>query len=184
MVGFLNTFSNDFIVLNKGGTSFIPLGTQEKRAIFNPDGTERMVHSLRSCEYLRIEPSNLMQFDRPNQDQQNRTICVQEQQFDPQGNTYYADIFKLNIDEMSVRELMLVQSVFQCDNAMEIVELIDLQPSPAIFFKSFMELDQANLVQIMAFDSKIIRKLLENTEYEFSKEFPIFYKIRMIDSDG
>ena len=46
VIGFLNSFSNDFVILNKEGTSFIPLGNQEKRAIFNPDGTERMVHSL------------------------------------------------------------------------------------------------------------------------------------------
>jgi len=44
--GFLNSYSNDFIVLNKEGTSFIPLGQKEKRAIYNPDGTERMVYSL------------------------------------------------------------------------------------------------------------------------------------------
>lgn len=64
--GFLNTFSNDFVILNKYGTSFIPLGNQERRAIYNPDGTERMVHSLRSCDYLKLEPNNILTFERPN----------------------------------------------------------------------------------------------------------------------
>lgn len=55
--GFLN-MSHDFIVLNKNGLSFIPLGKQMKKVIANPDGCDRMVHSLESTSYLKIEDSN------------------------------------------------------------------------------------------------------------------------------
>jgi hypothetical protein len=64
VLGFLNTFSNDFVILNKDGTSFLPLGDNEKRSIYNPDGTYRMVHSLPSCSYLKVADSNLLTFER------------------------------------------------------------------------------------------------------------------------
>lgn len=73
-----------------------------------------MVHSLRSCDYLKLEENNLLQFDRPNQDAKNRVVKIQEQQLDSSGNTYYDDIFKLNIDEMTLREIIITQNVFQC----------------------------------------------------------------------
>jgi len=34
-LGFLNNQTNDFIVLNKDGTSFLPLGLREKKSINN-----------------------------------------------------------------------------------------------------------------------------------------------------
>lgn len=55
--GFMNK-SNDFIILNKTGLSFVILGTQMKKIISNPDGCNRMVHSLESCSYLKIEDTN------------------------------------------------------------------------------------------------------------------------------
>ena len=55
--GFMNN-SHDFIILNKSGLSFVPLGNQQKKTISNPDGCDRMVHSLESCSYLKIEDSN------------------------------------------------------------------------------------------------------------------------------
>ena len=46
---------------------------------------------------------------------------------------------------MTLKDLILVQSVFQCETANEILELINLQPNHRIFYSSFMELDFANL---------------------------------------
>jgi len=106
----LNTYSNDYIIINKDGTSFVPLGIgngMDIRAIYNPDGTERMVHSLHSACFLKIEPSNTLSFERPLQGEDIREIVVQEQGTNTMGNTYYDKIFKLNINEMSLRELIL-----------------------------------------------------------------------------
>lgn len=57
--------SHDFIILNKAGLSFIPLGNQQKKIIKNPDGSDRMVHSLESLSYLKIEDSNHIKITRP-----------------------------------------------------------------------------------------------------------------------
>ena len=86
----------------------MPLGENEKRAVYNPDGTFRMVHSLPSCCYLKIAESNLLTFERPKQGTNNRIVKIQEQQQDQFGNTYYDDIYEVNIDEMSLRELMVI----------------------------------------------------------------------------
>jgi len=82
------------------------------------------------------------------------------------------------MDEMSMKELILIQSVFMCKSTQAIIELINIQPGPDIFFKSFMELDQANMVQIMAFDSPMIGALLGNKNAKFNSQFPLFYKMR------
>ena len=45
-MGFLNRGTNDFIILNKHGTSLLPLGKDVFRHIAVEDGPDRMVHSL------------------------------------------------------------------------------------------------------------------------------------------
>jgi len=125
VIGFLNTYNNDFVILNKDGMGFIPLGNKEyKRPIDSQDGTMRMVHSLPSCDYLKIEESNLISFERAKQGTNNRLVKIQEQQKDFAGNTYYDDIYAVNIDEMSLRELMVINSIFMCDSAIEVMNLI------------------------------------------------------------
>ena len=178
VVGFLNTYQNDFVILNRDGTSFIPCGKQEKRAIYNPDGTERMVHSLPSCEYLLIDDSNLISFEKANLGSNNRQVKIQEQQIDNMGNTYYDDIYQVNIDEMSLSQLIIIESIFKCDSAYDIAMLIKLQPDPILFFKSYMELDQSNMIQILSFDSLIIKTLMEFEFTDYNKKNPVFYKMR------
>lgn len=59
------------------------------------------------------------------------------------------------------------------------------QPNPTFFYKSFLELDGANLVTILAFDSHVMASLLssENSEY-FNEEFPIIYKNKFKKKNG
>lgn len=74
--GFL-TSNYDFIVLNQEGLSFIPLGAQEKRAIHAVEGVKRMVHSLQSCNYLKIEDSNHIYFEKPRKTER-RIVSIQD----------------------------------------------------------------------------------------------------------
>jgi hypothetical protein len=52
----------------------------------------------------------------------------------------------MKIDEMTVKEMNIIQSIFYCENVNEIIELIKLQPNMDTFFKSFLELNNANMV--------------------------------------
>jgi len=51
------------------------------------------------------------------------------------------------------------------------------QPNPAIFYKSLLELDGANMVSVLSFDSRCMEFLLDD-EFNtfFSAKYPIFYK--------
>lgn len=62
--GFLSTQNNDFIILNRDGINFIRLDPKTPRkSISDIGGTNRMVHSLGSMNYLKVEPLNLIGFE-------------------------------------------------------------------------------------------------------------------------
>ena len=80
---------------------------------------------------------------------------------------------------MSLRELMLCQSIFCCRQQYDIVKLIRLQSDTKVFFSSFLELEKNNLISILSFDSKSIKALIgDEIEHEFSSEYPLFYQTR------
>ena len=85
-----------------------------------------MVHSLESCNYLKIEDSNHLKFLRPKNGESERLVQIQEQYLDHNGDTFYDDIYQLSLAEMSLRELILIQSIFKCKTQHEIVQLIEL----------------------------------------------------------
>lgn len=59
------------------------------------------------------------------------------------------------------------------------------QPDSSVFYKSFLELDCSNMVSILSFDSRSMKELLsdKNAKY-FQKEFPIFYKNKILKSNN
>lgn len=85
-----------------------------------------MVHSLNSVNYLKIEESNMIQFDKAVSKDDKCEVTIQEQHYDQHGNTYYDKIFMINMEEMDLTMLILVQSIFMLDSSSRILELIDL----------------------------------------------------------
>ena len=51
-----------------------------------------MVHSLRSADYLKIEDSNMINFENSMLGDV-KTVIIQEQHLDKLGNTSYDEIF-------------------------------------------------------------------------------------------
>ena len=89
------------------------------------------------------------------------------------------------MQEMNLIELLLIQSVFNCETSVEIMELIKLQPSPKMFFKSFLELDLANMLQILSFESRVVKQLLDHlNEEDIDPMYPMFYKMQQKTLDG
>ena len=66
--------TKDFMMLNKDGIFIINLGNGEKRAVTDIDGNTRMMHSLGSVNYLKLETTNHIHFR--NQFYDNRRICI------------------------------------------------------------------------------------------------------------
>jgi hypothetical protein len=57
-------------------------------------------------------------------------------------------------------------------------KLITQLPDAKIFFKSYLELDLANLITILSFDGRSIKALLTDSNIEkLDKRFTVFYKI-------
>jgi hypothetical protein len=80
---------------------------------------------------------------------------------------------------MELHDLILIQGLFLLDSVTEIIELILLQPNKDVFFKSYMELDHSNLIQILSFESRFIEALLKEILQEDSYNLgrPLFYKM-------
>ena len=173
--GFLLS-TNDFMILSKDGINLLAIGEKPSKIVKDKDGLKRMIHSLGKCNYLKIEPTNHLLFAM--QWYEDRQICLQEQYNDYDGQTHFDDIFKIKIHEITLRELMLIQSIYACKTQSDIELLVRDQPNPTIFFKVFLELGIKSLVSYLAFDSRTIKCLLDNEEnYKyFDKKYPVFYK--------
>ena len=62
---------------------------------------------------------------------------------------------------MSLWDILLFEGIFSCPSQEEISKLImNLESNSLIFFKSLLELDMANMISILSFDSKIVKSLL------------------------
>ena len=57
------------------------------------------------------------------------------------------------------------------------MQLVADQPNPALFYKSYLEFDGANIASILSFDSRSMGFLLSDKHADyFSDEFPIFFQ--------
>lgn len=81
---------------------------------------------------------------------------------------------------MALNDLMFVQGLFLLDSVTEIMNIIELQPSMDIFFKSFMELDHSNMLQILSFESRFMERLLHEAiiSDEMTFNHPLFYQMQ------
>lgn len=172
--GFLLS-TNDYLILSKDGTNLIALGEKPSRVVRDNEKQERMLHSLGKCNYLKIEPDNHILFAFQFYD--DRQICIQHQYNDASQQTQFDDIFKIKVHEISLRELMLVQSIYAAATQSDIELLVNEQPNPTVFFKVFLELGIKCMVSYLAFDTKSTRSLLNDKNSDFFQcEYPVFYK--------
>jgi len=60
------------------------------------------------------------------------------------------------------------------------VQVVQDQPTPFCFYKSALDFDGMNMVNILSFDSRSMKNLLENEYVErLCKTHPIFYKNKL-----
>jgi hypothetical protein len=60
--GFLLRKSKDFLMLSKDGINVVNVGSSGFRPLIDNNNEARMIHSLGSCNYLRIENTNHVRF--------------------------------------------------------------------------------------------------------------------------
>jgi len=59
-MGFILHRNKDYIMLNNDGLSIIGLGTEEKRDVQDDQNNSKMIHSLESISFLKLEPQNFI----------------------------------------------------------------------------------------------------------------------------
>ena len=70
-----------------------------------------------------------------------------------------------------------MNSIYYCVTQSQIVDIVNDQPNPLIFYKSLLELDASNMVSILSFDSRSMEFLLDDGFSEmFPAKYPFFYK--------
>ena len=86
-------------------------------------------------------------------------------------------MLRIRINPVTLRELMLFKSLYVCKTLTDIVDIVNDQPNPSVFYKSCLELDMCNMVSILSFDTRSMKYLLDDQfENFFDVRFPIFYK--------
>jgi hypothetical protein len=119
--GFLTTKSHDFVILSRDGMCIIGLGSDDARKYKDQDQRDVMLHSLESTNYLKVEPNNHICI----QDLNNEIlVMIQEQVTNSLGETSYEDILKVRLNEITLRELLVLQSLYLCKTQSEIIELV------------------------------------------------------------
>ena len=146
-----------------------------------------MIHSLDSMSFLKVEGINQLTFYC--QDYNNRIISIEQEWKKNAGtdqqSTHYSEIYKLKIHEITLRELLILQSFYLSKSNSEVSALVRMQPNPSFFYKTFLELDMGNMCSMLAFDYGSMSVLLneDNSKY-FSELYPIIYKNKIQKKTG
>ena len=96
------------------------------------EGQQKLIHSLDSLSFLKVEGINMLNFCC--QDYNNRIISI-EQEWKKnvntdQQSTHYSEVYKLKIHEISLRELLILQSFYLTKNNSQVLALVKIQPNP------------------------------------------------------
>jgi len=98
--------TNDFIILAEDGISILCIfETMNKRIVEDKDHQRWIVHPLQSCNYLKIADSNLILIKEQSKNNE-RSISIQEQVVQG-GETFFNNIYKIKIKNMTLIELLL-----------------------------------------------------------------------------
>jgi len=155
---------------------------------------DRMLHSLESVDYLKVDPENFILFECSEEE---KIISIQQEFHKGKKNedetdqdagsseTQYDNVLSIKLYQITLRELLLFQSVYVCKTQSDIILLVEDQPLPVVFYKSFLELDGANMTSLLSFDSRSMTALLNDRHKSyFNADFPIFYKNKTLKSKG
>ena len=82
-----------------------------------------MLHSMSSCDYLKLDPQNNMLFECSHEE---KVLKIQAQHKSKRGENRFEDIYKIKICSMNIRQLLLMQSVFRCETSLDVLKLVGM----------------------------------------------------------
>jgi len=83
----------------------VALGSIQKQIITDDEGNERMLHSLESCNYLKLEEDNHLLFNCSKEEKIEISIL---EEYTKDNETKFFDIYKVKIWKITLRELLLI----------------------------------------------------------------------------
>jgi len=95
------------VAVNRDGINVFALGSTQKREIIDVEGNPRMMNSLESMNYLKLDPTNVLVF--ANQNMAKREVVVQQVSKDTKKDVaIFTDLFAVKIHAITLRELLLI----------------------------------------------------------------------------
>ena len=123
----------DYISLSKAGMEVLSLGYNDKRAIVDHNGADRMIHSLNSVNFLKLEPGNYLLLECAYSDR--RKVIVQEEYQKEIGTnsetgkpiteTAFWPLYTVVFHDITLRELLLFNSLYVCKTVSQIVDVVN-----------------------------------------------------------
>jgi hypothetical protein len=129
--GILLHKSKDFVTVSKTGLNVTALGTWDKRAVTTMDHRDLMIHSLDSYNFLKLSRDNYLVFKCI--DPENKIISIQQERMVLEAGEYiskFVEIYNISIRQITLRQLLLMNSIFVCKTNNQIVDLVNDQPNP------------------------------------------------------
>jgi len=110
---FLQT--KDFITFNKDGINVVGLDSIHRRAIKDSDGTDKIIHSLESMNYLKIDHDNHLNYSC--QKHSKREIQIEQEFYhgdlgNLDNHTHFQNLYNIKICQPTLRELLVYKSVY------------------------------------------------------------------------
>ena len=62
-MGFYLNKNQDFVTINREGINILSLSAEAKKSILSDNGQHKMIHSLESTNYLKIDKANIVNFE-------------------------------------------------------------------------------------------------------------------------
>jgi len=101
------------------------------------------------------------------------------------GEAAFWNLYNVKLHTITLRELLLFQSLYVTRTLSDMVKIVRSQPQPTVFYKSFLELNGSNMTSVLSFDSRSLDYLLSSKfESNFSSEYPMFYKSKYYKGKG
>ena len=98
--------------MNKTGMNVASLSEIDQRVIEGNDHQHKVLHSLESINYLKVDPGNFIEFDSETGD---RIIKIQQKHtiegVSGDMETYLEAVYNVKISTPTLRELLLLQSI-------------------------------------------------------------------------
>lgn len=111
--GFYVNKNKDWITLNRDGINVISFNPNDRRSIMDKKSQEKMIHSMGSANYLKVDKNNFILFEFAAD---HKMISIMQQyttKDDKYGEeTNFETIYKIEIHEITLRELLLFASLY------------------------------------------------------------------------